>query len=174
MNKFRWLPLLAILFAVLISCDDNGTISDELGIDLTAVGTAIGDNAPNFVLSDTEGNYIDLKDYKGKYVFIHFWASWCGTCTGIMDEVKSVNDAHKGDDYVQIGISVDYTEEAWRNYISNGYMDWLQVYDPSGIAATKYKVSGIPKGFLLDKEGIIIENDIFKILNNHENLLAEE
>lgn len=102
-------------------------------------------------------------DYKGKVVFIDFWATWCGPCIREIPGLIALYDKHKDNGFDIIGISLDDEQRGGlarlKEYIAKNKMAWRQVYDGKNgqnPLATKYKVSTIPHTILLDKEGKVL------------------
>jgi len=125
--------------------------------------TSIGKPAPNFTQPDTTGKIIDLKNLKGKYVLVDFWASWCGPCRRENPNVlKAYNKFHdKGFDI--ISISLDNNKNSWIKAIRTDSLSWIHVSDLKGwknAAAAKYGVKLIPQNFLLDRDGKIIARNL--------------
>jgi peroxiredoxin len=121
--------------------------------------TAIGNPAPEFISNDASGKAVSLSSFKGKYVLIDFWASWCGPCRlENPNVVKAFRKFHdKGFDI--FGVSLDETKPEWLQAIKKDGLNWTQVADLKGWnsdAATLYGVKGIPMNYLLDKNGIIV------------------
>jgi peroxiredoxin len=121
--------------------------------------TAIGNPAPDFSSIDTDGKSVSLSSFKGKYVLLDFWASWCGPCRlENPNVVKAFHKFHnKGFDI--FGVSLDETKPEWLQAIKKDGLDWTQVSDLKGWqndAASLYGVKGIPMNFLIDKNGIIV------------------
>ncbi|MDR6785391.1 peroxiredoxin [Pedobacter africanus] len=119
----------------------------------------IGKPAPDFSQPDTNGKMVSLKDFKGKYVLLDFWASWCGPCRGDVPELKDVYEKMKGKNISFVSISIDSDKSKWLKALAEENMPWIQLGDLKGdqnTAMLAYKVKGIPSKFLIDPNGIII------------------
>lgn len=120
----------------------------------------IGKEAPNFTLTDIEGNEVSLKDFNGKYVFLDFWASWCRPCREESPNMVKAYQQYGGDDFEIVGVSLDKTKEPWLKAVEEDNITWVQLHDPEGDVANEYGVQSIPFSLLLDKEGVIIEKNL--------------
>jgi peroxiredoxin len=115
--------------------------------------------APDFVQPDANGKTFSLSDFKGKYVLVDFWASWCSPCRTEIPELKSVYEKYKDKNFTILSISLDKDKEKWMEAIAYEQMPWLQLSDlkaDQNSAAQAYKVLGIPANFLIDPNGKII------------------
>lgn len=119
------------------------------------VGVNIGQIAPDFTLADLDGNKVSLDDFRGKVVFINFWASWCPPCRAEMPEIESVHQDYKDKGVVTIGVDIQEPEDVVRKYVSEGGFSWTFVLDKTGEVARRYNITGIPTSFFIDREGVI-------------------
>ena len=125
----------------------------------------VGGMAPEIDLPGPDGQNVKLSSLRGKYVLLDFWASWCGPCLREVPNVKAIYDDYHDKGFEIYGVSLDEPEqrEAWLQKIDEYAMNWVQVSSLKGWecpAAQRYAVTGIPKMFLLDREGRIIAMDL--------------
>lgn len=126
-------------------------------------GTMVGYPANNFTQNTPEGKPVKLSDYKGKYVLIDFWASWCKPCRMENPNVVSAFNRFKDKGFTVLGVSMDSNKEAWVNAIRADNLTWQHVSDLKGWGnevGIMYGVKGIPQNFLLDKEGKIVAKNL--------------
>ncbi len=127
--------------------------------------TAIGVTAPEFAEADTSGKMVNLSSFRGKYVLIDFWASWCPPCRQENPNVVKAYNKYKDKNFTVLGVSLDKPEgkAAWIAAIKNDGLNWTQVSDLkfwSNQVAALYYVSSIPSNFLIDPNGKIIAKDL--------------
>ena len=121
--------------------------------------TAIGAVAPNFTQNDLDGNPVSLTDYKGKYVLVEFWASWCAPCRAESPNLLKQYAAYKDKGFEILGVSVDSDKTKWIEAIKKDGLTWTQVSDLKGWesdARKVYGISGVPANFLVSPEGKIV------------------
>ena len=121
----------------------------------------IGVTAPLFEAPDTSGNNIRLKDFRGKYVLLDFWASWCGPCREENPNVVKAYEQFKNKGFTIIGISLDQPgkRDAWIKAIHADGLAWQHVSDLQywkNAVAKLYSIRSIPQNFLLDPQGKIV------------------
>lgn len=123
----------------------------------------IGKTAPEFTLPDTAGVNVSLSDFRGKYVLLDFWASWCPPCRRENPNVVKAYQEYKDKNFTIIGISLDQNKAKWMKAIQDDQLTWTHVSDlkywDSEIPAL-YGVRGIPSNVLLDPDGVIIAKNI--------------
>ena len=125
----------------------------------SAKATAIGMEAPDFTLNTRDGNTVSLSDYKGKYLLIDFWASWCGPCRQMIPEVKKIYKAFHPQGLEVLNVSLDAKEKDWLKALDKEQMPWSQVRDTKKVSKM-FNVTGIPDMFLIDKDGKILAKGI--------------
>jgi thiol-disulfide isomerase/thioredoxin len=108
--------------------------------------------APEISLSDTSGKVVKLSSLKGKVVLIDFWASWCGPCRRANSTLKKLYTKYKDKGFEIYSISLDDSEEDWKEAINEDKTKWLHVIDDMNYAQG-WKIQYIPTTFLIDKEG---------------------
>ena len=117
-----------------------------------------GQPAPLFSYPDPNGKNIDLASFRGNYVLIDFWASWCGPCRAALPKVKKQYELYKDKGLEVFSVSIDHDEKAWRKAMQEEDMPWPQVLSPDiDKTLTAYMFSGIPTLYLLDREGKIVD-----------------
>lgn len=124
----------------------------------------VGNMAPDFTLPDSTGlkNYT-LSKFRGQYVLIDFWASWCGPCKGEIPFLKQAYSTYHSKGFEIISVSLDSKRDAWLAALRQYAMPWIHISDTKGfnsIVNDLYHVPSIPKTLLLDKNGKIIFTDL--------------
>lgn len=131
-------------------------------IDNTKVGS-IGSQAVEFTQTDVDGKPVALSSFRGKYVLVDFWASWCRPCRDENPNVVNAFNKYKERNFTVLGVSLDQSRAPWLKAIKNDNLEWTQVSDLKGWSnevAGKYNVQSIPQNFLVDPSGKIIAKNL--------------
>ena len=124
----------------------------------------VGQEAPDIVMNDLEGNTRKLSDLRGKVVLIDFWASWCGPCRRENPNVVKAYAEYKDKGFDVFSVSLDKTADRWKAAIEQDGLLWSNhVSDLKGwqnAAAKLYDVHSIPATFLIDQEGKVVASNL--------------
>jgi len=139
---------------------------------------AVSQPAPAFSIPDAEGKIIHLSDFKGKYVLIDFWASWCAPCRESSPTLVEVYNTFNKRNFTVIGISIDKDRDSWLKAIESDKLPWTNLSNLNGWdeVSTIYGVKAVPQNFLLDPDGIIIAKNIVPdiMIDKLSKILPEE
>ena len=142
---------------------DKGALLEELKPP-QKVSLDVGHEAPGFKATTLDGKDFQLSDYRGKFVLLDFWATWCGPCLAETPNLKKIHEAFgKRDDFVLIGLSLDRDPEKPRAYLKENQCSWVDGFlgDWGKDKVTKkYGVQGIPSIWLIGPDGKIVHKGL--------------
>jgi len=127
--------------------------------------TSVGTMAPVFTENDVNDKPVSLADFKGKYVLLDFWASWCGPCRAENPNIVKAYNRFKGKNFTVLGVSLDRPgrKDDWLAAIKSDGLEWTQVSDLKfwdSDVAKLYGIKAIPQNYLIDPTGKIIDKDL--------------
>ncbi len=124
---------------------------------------AVGTDAIDFVQNDTEGKPVTLSSFRGKFVLVDFWASWCKPCRMENPNVVEAYEKFRRRNFTVLGVSLDRAREPWIKAIQDDKLAWTQVSDLkfwNNEVAAKYRIQSIPQNFLIDPNGKIVAKNL--------------
>lgn len=136
---------------------------------------AVGRPSPDFKGVDINGKEMSLRDFRGKYVFIDMWATWCGPCQKELPFLKELEKKYEGRNITFVGLSIDKDKAKWEAKVKSGALCGTQLHIGTGSKfQADYRISGIPRFILIDPNGRIVNpdmtrpssDDTVKILNS--------
>jgi peroxiredoxin len=119
----------------------------------------VGDHYTDISGKDFEGKEVKLSDFKGKVILLDFWASWCGPCRMNMNQLAGTYKQYHNKGFEILSFSIDTNKDSWKKISVQDNVQWTNISDLKGNfgkSVASYKVQGIPKAFLIDKNGIIV------------------
>jgi peroxiredoxin len=123
----------------------------------------VGAVAPDFSQNDTNGTPVSLSSFKGKYVLVDFWASWCRPCRDENPNVVDNYNRFKNKNFTVLGVSLDRAKDAWIQAIADDKLTWTNVSDLkfwNNDVAKLYSVGSIPQNFLIGPDGKIVAKNL--------------
>ncbi len=120
----------------------------------------VGGAAPDFELKDLNKKPVRLSDYKGKVVFLNFWATWCKPCKEEMPAMELLYNAIKGRNFEMIAVSIDRDISKVEPFVKELNLTFPIILDFMGKADRRYKLTGVPETYIIDQNGVIAEKII--------------
>ncbi|HEX8219304.1 MAG TPA: redoxin domain-containing protein [Chloroflexia bacterium] len=120
------------------------------------VRARVGTIAPDFELKDVNtGQMVKLSEFRGRPVWVNFWATWCPPCAEEMPEMQKLYDQYRHSDLALLGVDVQESETAVRSFTTSRNFDWTFLLDADGSVVDRYMVGGLPTHFFIDKTGTV-------------------
>lgn len=132
-------------------------------LGVQAASNVTGRDAPPFSLPGVDGKPVNLADFKGKVVYVDFWASWCGPCRKSFGWLNEVQAKYGSQGFQVIGINLDEKSEDAQKFLRETPAKFAIAFDPAGKFPAAYGLKGMPTSYLIDRNGrVIVEHAGFK------------
>lgn len=138
------LTRLALLFTLLLTCLISPVFADEPAPDFTL---------PTF----PDDAQVNLKDLKGRVVYLDFWATWCPPCRKSFPWMDEMQTRYKDDGLTIVAVSVDKKRELIEQFIQKMQPGFTIAHDPTGMTAKAYNLRGMPSSYLIDRSGKLVK-----------------
>ena len=149
---------LASVTAILLAFSSCGRATPPAD---TGTSAEIGAPAPDFVLGSIDGTNVRLSDFRGKVVFLNFWASWCPPCRAEMPSIENLKKRMEGYDFVILAVSIDDVERSrLSNFVEGNGYTFTILHDPEQTVADTYLIMGIPTTYIIDKNGTVVDKSV--------------
>lgn len=125
------------------------------GSNSAAPAPVVGAPAPDFTLTDLNGESVRLSDLKGQVVLLNFWATWCGPCEAEMPAIEDRFTTLKGQGLVVLGINQDEEAETVQAFVDRLGLGFPILLDPGAVVGELYRARGLPTTFIVDRDGQI-------------------
>ncbi len=117
-----------------------------------------GTVAPAFTLPDLDGKEMSLSDFRGKVVFLNFWATWCKPCEDEMPSMQKLYEDQEGKAFEIVAVSLDSEgPDVVREFVEEYGLTFVVLHDRRGRVKETYKTTGVPETFIIDQNGVIAE-----------------
>ena len=159
MKKMLWMAVVLMASVLSLSAQEA---TEDIDVKYAANLLKPGTEAPDFEIQNNDSvKGVKLSNFRGKYVVLEFWASWCPDCRKDMPEVKALYEQYGKQGVQFIGVSFDTDKAAWSNYIDKNNLSWLHTSElvkwKKGTKIDQdYHVQWIPTYYLLDTEGKVV------------------
>ncbi|BCN29563.1 TlpA disulfide reductase family protein [Anaeromicropila herbilytica] len=132
----------------------------QISNDNSAIKASKFENEIDFTLKDLNGNDVKLSDYKGKNVYLNFFATWCPPCREEMPDIEKVYQKYKNKDFVVLAINLGEDRDTVKNFITQNKYNFNVLLDSDQSVATQYNITAIPVSIFINKDGQIVSKKV--------------
>lgn len=167
---FIWIPVVILVLTAfyIVKMNNQKNVKAFAGNQNTLTNGTTASQSTNagkvkaidFKLKDLNGKEVSLKDFKGKKVFLNFWASWCPPCKAEMPDIEKLYQETKDTDLVILAVDLGEDTPTVKNFISKNKYDFNVLLDSDQNVGRMYSITSIPTSFFIDKDGNIINKRV--------------
>lgn len=163
-NILIWgIALVLVIIAVYTTSNFNkatpvpqktATISNEVTLNTAS------EKAIDFKLMNLDGNLVSLSDYKGKNVYVNFFATWCPPCRGEMPEIEKISQEYIDQDLVVLAVDLGEDRDIVKSFVEENQYSFKVLLDSDQAVADQYNITSIPVSYFIDKEGNVVKKQV--------------
>ena len=151
----RFASVLAIFFSCVVVCANAWSASPDYSVVPKLQEVKDHPEAPDFTLTRPDGKKVSLKDFRGKVVFLNFWATWCEACRDEMPSMEKLYREFKGKGLEVVGVNVKDKRPDALAFLKKYQITYPIIMDPEGEAGLLYGAFGMPISYLIDRKGVV-------------------
>ena len=149
------LIVIAVAFVIFMPKDGNTTAASEPGEIPASIPGEMNYPAPELTLTDMQDQTVSLADYRGQWVLVNNWATWCPPCRAEMPELKAFYEAHKDEGFVLIAISSGDTKAQIADFTQEYGLSFPMWQDPTSASLRAFRMDYLPSSFVIDPSGTV-------------------
>ena len=146
-KSYLIIGVLVIIAVFTTGCNGNAEVE---------TGTEVGMRAPDFTLPGLQQDDVKLSDFRGKKVFLNFWATWCPPCQEEMPDIQQLYENNQKNVAI-VAVNIGESKAKAASYMMENQLDFRVLIDQNRKIAQEYMVRGIPTSYFLNEDGVIIE-----------------
>ena len=150
------LIVIAVAFVIFTLNTENLATGPSTGNDSASAPGEINYPAPELTLTDMQDQAVSLADYKGQWVLVNNWATWCPPCRAEMPDLDAYYQAHKNEGFILIGISSGDTKTQIENFTHEYGLSFPMWQDPTGASLRAFRMNYLPSSFVIDPSGNVV------------------